>query len=57
MDDFVKPTLEYSYLSPLFVVFALACLGVLVEAFVPRSTATSSRPRWPSAASYSPWPP
>ena len=36
MDDFVKPTIEYSYLSPLFVVFAVACLGVLVEAFVPR---------------------
>ncbi len=36
MDDFVKPTIEYSYLSPLLVVFAVACLGVLVEAFVPR---------------------
>jgi NADH-quinone oxidoreductase subunit N len=36
MDDFVKPTIEYSYLAPLFVIFAVACLGVLVEAFVPR---------------------
>ena len=36
MDDFVKPTLEYGHLSPLFVVFGVACLGVLVEAFVPR---------------------
>jgi NADH-quinone oxidoreductase subunit N len=36
MDDFVKPTLEYSYLAPLLIVFAVACLGVLVEAFVPR---------------------
>ncbi len=36
MDDFVKPTLEYAELSPLFVVFGIACLGVLVEAFVPR---------------------
>ncbi|MBF4768271.1 NADH-quinone oxidoreductase subunit NuoN [Nocardioides agariphilus] len=36
MDDFVKPTLEYAELSPLFIVFGIACLGVLVEAFVPR---------------------
>src|SRR3954468_16973828 len=36
MDDFVKPTIEYAELSPLFVVFGVACLGVLVEAFVPR---------------------
>ncbi len=36
MNDFVKPTLEYAELSPLFVVFAVACIGVLVEAFVPR---------------------
>ena len=35
-DDFVKPTIEYSYLAPLLVVFTVACLGVLVEAFVPR---------------------
>jgi NADH-quinone oxidoreductase subunit N len=36
MDEFTKPTIEYSYLAPLLVVFAVACLGVLVEAFVPR---------------------
>jgi NADH-quinone oxidoreductase subunit N len=36
MDDFLKPTIEYSYLSPLLVIFAVGCLGVLVEAFVPR---------------------
>jgi NADH-quinone oxidoreductase subunit N len=36
MTDFTKPTIEYSYLAPLLVVFAIACLGVLVEAFVPR---------------------
>ena len=36
MTDFTKPTIEYSYLAPLLVVFAVACLGVLVEAFVPR---------------------
>ena len=36
MDEFTKPTIEYSYLAPLLIVFAVACLGVLVEAFVPR---------------------
>ena len=36
MDDFVKPTLEYGHLSPLLIIFGVACLGVLVEAFVPR---------------------
>lgn len=34
--DFVKPTIEYAELWPLFVVFGAACLGVIVEAFVPR---------------------
>lgn len=37
MNEFVNPTLEYLELSPLLVVFAAACLGVLVEAFVPRA--------------------
>ncbi len=36
MNDFLKPTLEYFELSPLLVVFAVACLGVLVEAFLGR---------------------
>jgi NADH-quinone oxidoreductase subunit N len=35
--DFVKPTLEYAQLAPLLVIFVVACLGVLVEAFVPRA--------------------
>ncbi len=34
--EFVKPTVEYSQLWPLFVVFGVACAGVLVEAFLPR---------------------
>jgi NADH-quinone oxidoreductase subunit N len=34
--DFVKPVIEYAELWPLFVVFATAIIGVLVEAFVPR---------------------
>lgn len=36
MTDFVKPALEYFELLPLFIVFGVACLGVLVEAFAPR---------------------
>ncbi len=34
--EFTKPTLEYLELSPLLVVFGFACLGVLLEAFLPR---------------------
>jgi NADH-quinone oxidoreductase subunit N len=34
--EFVKPTIEYGQLWPLFVVFGAACGGVLVEAFAPR---------------------
>ena len=34
--DFAKPTIEYAQLWPMLVVFGVACLGVLVEAFVPR---------------------
>ena len=33
---FDKPTIEYAELWPMLVVFGVACLGVLVEAFVPR---------------------
>ncbi|WP_432942622.1 NADH-quinone oxidoreductase subunit NuoN [Kribbella sp. CA-253562] len=35
--DFVAPKIEYNELMPLFVVFGAACLGVLVEAFLPRT--------------------
>jgi NADH-quinone oxidoreductase subunit N len=35
--DFVKPTVEYGQLLPLLIVFGVACAGVLVEAFAPRS--------------------
>jgi NADH-quinone oxidoreductase subunit N len=34
--EFVKPTIDYAELFPLLVVFGVACLGVLVEAFAPR---------------------
>lgn len=36
MPDFVKPSIEYSLIWPILVIFGVACLGVLVEAFVPR---------------------
>jgi NADH-quinone oxidoreductase subunit N len=36
MDTFSKPTIEYAELWPLLVVFGVAVLGVLVEAFLPR---------------------
>lgn len=38
MNDFVKPTIEYAQLWPLLVVFGVACLGVLVEAFLSRES-------------------
>ncbi|MFB9313202.1 NADH-quinone oxidoreductase subunit NuoN [Nocardioides plantarum] len=34
--DYIKPTLEYAELSPLFIVFGVAIVGVVVEAFVAR---------------------
>jgi NADH-quinone oxidoreductase subunit N len=34
--EFTKPHLEYGDLWPLLVVFGVACVGLLVEAFVPR---------------------
>ncbi len=34
--EFTKPTLQYLELSPMLVVFGVACLGVIVEAFLPR---------------------
>ncbi|CAA9378486.1 NADH-quinone oxidoreductase subunit NuoN [uncultured Nocardioides sp.] len=37
MNEFVKPVVDYFELSPLLIVFFAACLGVVVEAFVPRA--------------------
>ncbi len=34
--EIAAPTIEYGLLGPLFVVFGGACLGVLIEALVPR---------------------
>lgn len=36
MIEFSKPTIEYFELAPLLIVFGIACLGVLIEAFLPR---------------------
>ena len=35
--EFVKPTIEYSQIWPMLAIFAVACAGVVVEAFVPRA--------------------
>jgi NADH-quinone oxidoreductase subunit N len=35
--EFIKPSIEYGPLSPLLIVFGVAIVGVLVEAFAPRS--------------------
>ena len=34
---FTKPTIEYAELWPVLVIVGVACLGVIVEAFVPRA--------------------
>ncbi|ANH37218.1 NADH-quinone oxidoreductase subunit N [Nocardioides dokdonensis FR1436] len=34
--EFTKPLMEYASIWPLFVVFGVACLGLLAEAFLPR---------------------
>ena len=39
MIEFSKPTVEYSLIWPLLLIFGVACAGVLVEAFVPRAMA------------------
>lgn len=36
MTDFTLPSIAYYAISPLLILFGVACLGVLVEAFVPR---------------------
>ncbi|KAA1419483.1 NADH-quinone oxidoreductase subunit NuoN [Nocardioides humilatus] len=38
MPDFSKPSLEYFELLPLLIVFGTACVGVLLEAFLPRQS-------------------
>jgi NADH-quinone oxidoreductase subunit N len=34
--EFSKPSIEYSLLSPMLIIFGIAIIGVLVEAFLPR---------------------
>lgn len=36
MNEFVKPTIEYFEIAPMLIVFGVAVVGVLVEAFLPR---------------------
>ena len=36
--EFTKPAVEYAQLWPLFLVFGSACLGIVLEAFLPRAT-------------------
>ena len=43
MIEFAKPSVEYFELWPLLVVFGVACLGVVVEAFVPRALRYASQ--------------
>ncbi|QIK74478.1 NADH-quinone oxidoreductase subunit NuoN [Nocardioides piscis] len=37
MTEFVKPVVDYFELAPLLVVFGVACVGVMIEAFAPRA--------------------
>jgi len=43
MINFVQPTLEYSLLAPILIVLGGALIGVLIEAFAPRSARSSSQ--------------
>ena len=43
MISFVTPTLNYTLLAPILIVLAGALIGVLVEAFAPRGSRTSSQ--------------
>jgi len=43
MINFVSPTLEYSLLAPMLIVLAGALIGVLIEAFAPRSARAGSQ--------------
>ena len=43
MITFVSPTLEYAILAPILIVLAGALIGVLTEAFAPRSARASSQ--------------
>src|SRR5690242_16992426 len=40
--DFTKPTIEYADVWPLLVVFGVACLGVVIEAFVVQTVLTGA---------------
>ena len=50
-----SPTIEYGELWPLLVVFGVACLGVLVEAFLPRGVRYIAQFVLALVASSRPW--
>src|ERR1700755_1431336 len=41
--DLKMPALDYTALSPMLILFGAACLGVLIEAFVPRRSRHASQ--------------
>ena len=41
--EITAPKIHYGLLVPILMIFAAACLGVLVEALVPRSHRAGSR--------------
>ncbi len=41
--EFVKPDVQYFEIAPMLIVFGAACLGVLVEAFLPRAQRFSAQ--------------
>ncbi|MCX6447850.1 MAG: NADH-quinone oxidoreductase subunit NuoN [Actinobacteria bacterium] len=43
MITFISPTLEYAILAPMLIVLAGALIGVLIEAFAPRSARANSQ--------------
>ena len=43
MITFVSPTLDYALLAPILIVLGGALIGVLIEAFAPRSARASSQ--------------
>ena len=53
--EFVKPAIQYAELWPLIAVLGVACLGVVVEAALPASDATTCRSPWPRPDWSLPW--
>ncbi len=43
VENFQAPSIAYAALSPMLILFATACIGVLVEAFLPRDSRHSTQ--------------